>query len=184
MLRRCCTLQRQALSSAPVAPKLTRYAKGRKHINPWNREYWRTLQDPDRQRGSFWVSDFKHKYLMRTGGDYQGAVPISPAPGTYQNLTHEHAALMLGHPKPQRESRHLPIMPLTARVVWERRTEKWSDFSRKVRRDRRIILEVRDVEFHEWYAKLQRVRGRWCRDQGIASRGVYSAAVDAAEIWG
>lgn len=75
-------------------------------------------------------------------------------------------------------------MAVTPRVVAEHRVEKTIEFGKRIRRDRRMLMELRDREFYEWYGKLQRVRGRWCRAQGVTSRGVYTKAVDAAEIWG
>jgi hypothetical protein len=139
--------------------------------------------DEDHARTSFWISDFRHRYLLKTGTDYQGKVPSSPQPGLYQGFK-EVSKILGGHPKPSRESRHLPIMPLTPRVVYEHENEKRILTSRRMRTDRRRIEELKTHEFWGWYMKLQRVRGRWCKEQGVASRGVYGPAVDASELWG
>jgi hypothetical protein len=76
------------------------------------------------------------------------------------------------------------MMPLSARVVYERRQEAYRDYLLHQQKYRRMLHEVRETEFFNWYSRAQRVRGRWCREQGIASRGIYGPAVDAAEIWG
>lgn len=137
------------------------------------------------ERTSFWTSDFRHKYLVKTGTDYQGVIPASPTAGTYQRFRgFDTRHVLAGHPLPTRESRQLPVIPLTPRVVYEHRNEQRIDFARQTKRDRAKIIEMRDREFHEWYSKLQRVRGKWCRENEIASRGVYGPAVDSAEIWG
>ncbi|EPY29536.1 hypothetical protein STCU_01514 [Strigomonas culicis] len=185
MLRRTDLFFRKSIQHYPVPPKMRLY--GRKwsssRTNAYNRMFWRTVMDENHARPSFWVSDFRHKYLAKTGTDFQGRVPVSPAPGMYQGFSDVHK-ILANHPKPQRESRHLPIMPMTPRVVYEHAQEKRIDFGKKIRSDRRRIQEMRVTEFWGWYMKLQRVRGRWCREQGVSSRGVYGPAVDAAELWG
>ncbi len=150
----------------------------------WEKQFWQKIFNTERNRTSFWVSDFKHKYLIRTGKYYTGKVPESPPPGYLPN-TWSSERFLNRHPEPpKRETRHLPIMPLTPRVVYEHNVE--SEDAYFVARDKyKIILkETRELEFHNWYNRLQRVRGRWCREQGVASRGAYGPAVDASEIWG
>lgn len=185
MLQCSSVLLRKAIESYPVPPVSRLYHRrwSPSRTNPYNRMFWRDIMNNNHSRGSFWVSDFRHRYLAKTGMDYQGRVPSSPAPGTYQGFSDVHK-ILLNHPKPQRESRHLPVMPMTPRVVYEHAQEKRIDFDKKVRRDRRQISQLRTQEFWSWYTKLQRVRGRWCREQGVSSRGVYTPAVDAAELWG
>eukprot|EP00744_Colponema_vietnamica_P025578 GILI01037643.1.p2 GENE.GILI01037643.1~~GILI01037643.1.p2 ORF type:complete len:119 (+),score=19.54 GILI01037643.1:40-357(+) len=104
----------------------------------------------------------------------------------YQNMfsVGHLSAQLSGAYKPSRESRMLPIMPVTPRTAYEYRREVRQDFFRQQATDRRQIQEMKETEFHEWYMKLQRVRGKWCRENSIRSRGVYGPAVDAAEIWG
>lgn len=185
MLSTSTVLRHKSLSSYPVTPVNRIYNRrwSGSRTGAYNRMYWRSLLDENHKRPSFWVSDFRHKYLVKTGTDYQGRVPASPAPGMYQGFTEvEH--ILSNHPKPQRESRHLPVMPMTPRVVYEHAQEKRIDFSKTMRRDRRRVEELKTLEFWGWYMKLQRVRGRWCREQGVSSRGVYGPAVDAAELWG
>ncbi|EAN79766.1 uncharacterized protein TEOVI_000273100 [Trypanosoma equiperdum] len=185
MLNPTFSLYRKTLQSYPVPPKIRHYDRrwSGSRTNPYNRQYWRVIMNENYSRPSFWVSDFRHRYLMRTGTDYQGQVPSSPQPGLYQGFSDVHK-LLANHPKPQRESRHLPVLPMTPRVVFEHANEKRIDTAKKMRRDRRRIEELKTLEFWGWYMKLQRVRGRWCREQGVSSRGVYGPAVDAAELWG
>jgi hypothetical protein len=145
---------------------------------------FRRAYDPEYKRYSFWVSDFKHRYLIKTGQDYKGEVPLSAAPGTYQTLRDKQLDWWLGgNQQPQRESLHLPVRQPDPRIVNQ-------DFQTQrlrylhLRRDTLSrVNQLRDVEFFEWYTKLQRVRGRWCKEQGVASRGAYGPAVDAAELW-
>ena len=145
---------------------------------------WEHLFQTDAIRRSFWVGDFKHRHLVRTGREHVGPVPQSPAPGTFQSLGPMHSVLHLGgHPVPTRESRHLPLMPVTQRSVFEHREEIRDAFSKKMRNDKRMLATAREVDFHQWYNQVQRVRGRWCRDNGVTSRGSYTRAVDAAEYW-
>lgn len=150
----------------------------------WRKLFWEyTLNDT--RRASFWVSDFKHRYLVRTGKEHRGQVPANIPAGMYPGMHPESLRTTLRDYQPaDRETRRLPIVPQTARVVHEHYLELHNEFWQGVRRDRAIMREVREVELHQWYNKAQKVRGRWCRDQGIASRGVYSPAVDAAELWG
>lgn len=139
--------------------------------------------DENHANTSFWASDFRHKYLMKTGTDFHGQVPATPQAGMYQKF--EDTRLMLhGSPKPSRESRHLPIMPLTPRVVYEHDQETKIAARKKMRTDRHRVEELKNQEFWGWFMKLQRVRGRWCKEQGVSSRGIYGPAVDAAELWG
>eukprot|EP00758_Cryptobia_borreli_P012773 Tbor_TRINITY_DN5773_c4_g2::TRINITY_DN5773_c4_g2_i1::g.20533::m.20533 len=152
---------------------------------PYQNMFWRRLTDPEFQQGTYWVSDFKHRYLAAMGRDYRGKIPETPPPGTYTGVIHtKRRAVSGGHPLFDRETRHLPVMPLSARSVYEHRAEKRIDFLAEYSADRRKLVQMREHEFYEWYMKLQRVRGRWCRENGIRSRGVYGPAVDAAEIWG
>lgn len=178
-------LRRKATEYYPVPPvrRLYKRQSSSSRTNAYNRQFWRTIMNEDHARPSFWVSDFRHKYLTRTGSDFQGRVPASPAPGMYQGFSDVHK-LLANHPKPQRESRHLPVMPMTPRVVYEHAQEKRIDYDRQMRADRRRVEQLKVMEFWGWYTKLQRVRGRWCREQGVTSRGVYGPAVDAAELWG
>ena len=148
------------------------------------KKMFETLFNADSIRTSFWASDYKHKYLIKHGKEHAGPVPMSPAPGTYQQLSPEHSRLHLGgHPIPSRETRRLPLMPVTARSVFEHRQEMEADWKEKTRKDRLLLKEQRELEFHNWYKKVQQVRGRWCRDNNVTSRGNYTRAVDAAEYW-
>lgn len=185
MLRPALPLLRKSIFHYPTPPKTRLYSRrwSTSRTNPYGRQFWRTIMNEDHARPSFWVSDFRHKYLVKTGADYQGKVPSSPAPGMYQGFSDVHK-ILANHPKPQRESRHLPVMPMTPRVVYEHSQEKRIDFAKKMRSDRRHVEQLKHLEFWGWYMKLQRVRGRWCREQGVSSRGVYGPAVDAAELWG
>lgn len=185
MLRSTLPLSRKNIHSYPVTPvtKIYRRQNSGSRTNPYNRQFWRTTMDDNFARTSFWASDFRHRHLARTGADFTGRVPMSPAPGTFQGFG-DVRKILSGHPKPSRESRHLPIMPLTPRVVFEHENEHKILTARKMRSDRRRIEDLRHQEFWGWYMKLQRVRGRWCKESGIASRGVYGPAVDAAELWG
>lgn len=175
-------LLKRSLSRYPVAPVLKIYKKGNTHNN-FSRIFWRNAMDPNFARASFWASDFRHKYLVKHGTDFNGKVPETPQSGLYQGY-HDVRRILGGQHKPSRESRHLPITPLTARVVYEHDNEQRISVTRKFRTDRRRVEELKSHEFWGWYVKLQRVRGRWCKDQGISSRGVYGPAVDAAELWG
>lgn len=150
----------------------------------WVTNFWDyTLNDT--RRAPFWISDFKHRYLIRTGKDHQGPMPAHPPPGSYQGLRGPNVFMYLRDFEPaDRETRRLPIMKLTARVYHEHREELRTEFRNTFVANKKIIDEARDVELYNWYTKVQRVRGRWCRDQGVTSRGVYSGAVDAAELWG
>lgn len=185
MLQNTLVLCRKAIQAYPVPPRTRHYSRkwSSSRTNAYSRMYWRTLLNEDHARPSFWVSDFRHKYLAKHGTDYQGQVPASPAPGMYQGFSDVHK-ILANHPKPQRESRHLPVMPMTPRVVFEHAQEKRIDFSKKMHHDRRLVEQLRTLEFWGWYMKLQRVRGRWCKEHGVSSRGVYGPAVDAAELWG
>lgn len=185
MLQNTLVLCRKAIQAYPVPPRARQYSRkwSSSRTNPYGRMYWRTLLSEDHARPSFWVSDFRHKYLAKHGTDFQGQVPASPAPGTYQGFSDVHK-ILANHPKPQRESRHLPVMPMTPRVVFEHAQEKRIDFAKKMHHDRRLVEQLRTHEFWGWYMKLQRVRGRWCKEHGVSSRGVYGPAVDAAELWG
>ncbi|CCW68732.1 unnamed protein product [Phytomonas sp. Hart1] len=176
---------RKSIQSYPVPPKTRLYSRrwSTSRTNHYGRAYWRGLMNENHARPSFWVSDFRHRYLVRTGTDFQGRVPASPSPGTYQGF-HDVHKILANHPKPPRASRHLPVMPMTPRVVYEHAQEKRIDFAKKIRRDRNRMEELKQTEFWGWYTKLQRVRGRWCREQEISSRGVYGPAVDAADLWG
>lgn len=186
MLGSTNALWRKSIQQYPVPPVKRLY--GRKwsssRTNPYGRLYWRNVMNEDFARPSFWVSDFRHEYLKKHGTDYQGKVPSSPPPGRYQGFHSDVHKLLSNHPKPQRESRHLPVIPMTPRVVYEHAQEKRIDFGKRMRLDRRRIETLKQEEFWGWYNKLQRVRGRWCREHSITSRGVYSPAVDAAELWG
>lgn len=178
-------LCRMKIQAYPVAPKVRVYRRqhSSSRTNPYGRMFWRVTMDENHARSSFWSSDFRHRYLVKTGTDYAGKVPASPQPGLYQGFG-DVRKILSGHPKPSRESRHLPIMPLTPRVVVEHENEHRIAVGRKMREDRRKIEDLRTREFWGWYNKLQRVRGRWCKEHGVASRGVYGPAVDAAELWG
>lgn len=173
-------------SHLPVQPPY-QLRQGHWHRQNSSKVFWSRLLDPHSsmggRRASFWVNDFKHQHLIKTGRDFTGTVPATPYSGTYQHL-HEASKYIDNHPAPPRETRRLPLMAVTPRVVAEHRVEKTIEFGKRIRRDRRMLMELRDREFYEWYGKLQRVRGRWCRAQGVTSRGVYTKAVDAAEIWG
>lgn len=185
MLQFTWVLRRKSIQQYPVPPVKRLYKRkwSSSRTNPYGRQYWRNIMNEDHARPSFWVSDFRHEYLKKHGLDYQGSVPASPAPGRYQNFTDVHK-LLNNHPKPHRESRHLPVIPMTPRVVYEHAQEKRIDFGKQMRLDRRRIEILKQEEFWGWYNKVQRVRGRWCRENGIASRGAYGPAVDAAELWG
>ncbi len=165
-----------------VCPK----TKGGKFM-PYKRLAWQALYpeiEGGRVRPSFWTSDFKFKHLLRTGNDFKGAIPKAAPPGAYQNTNSSTTHLELKQTRPNRETRALPMMPVTARSVYEHRKEVAELFHRKTRTDFDRLMELRDQEFFDWYSKLQRVRGRWCRAQGVTSRGNYGKAVDASEIWG
>ena len=150
----------------------------------WSRFFWKYSLNDDR-RTPFWVSDFKHRYLIRTGKDHKGPMPAHAPPGSYQGLNRASLFMHLRDmPPAERETRRLPILPLTARISHEHYLEAKSERTVNTIRNKALLAEVADTELHHWYGKVQRVRGRWCRDQGIASRGVYSAAIDAAELWG
>lgn len=185
MLRQTSILARKGLHTYPVTPvvKVYRRQASGSRVNAYNRKFWRITMDENFARASFWASDFRHRHLAQTGTDFAGKVPASPAPGTFQGFQ-DVQKILGGHPKPQRESRHLPIMPLTPRVVFEHENEHRMLTSRKMHSDRRKVEVLRHQEFWGWYMKLQRVRGRWCKENGVASRGVYGPAVDAAELWG
>lgn len=177
-------------SHLPVPPKGHKNVHHKfKSLNSvmYSRMFWKRVSAVnDFTHNPFWVSDFKHRYLIATGRDYLGAVPVMPAPGMYPLLRHNKniRRTMGGHHTAMQETRHLPIMPLTPRVVYEHRYEKINEFKKKVKEDRRIIFGMREHEFHDWYMKLQRVRGKWCRQNEVSSRGIYGPAVDAAEMWG
>ena len=177
-------------SGGPVRPV------GKTFINKWQRQmypkygsfFWRRITDPAFMQTSFWASDFKHRYLINTGRDYTGPLPASPAPGMYTGF-HKHGDPVLSdrlnnHHAAKRESRALPVMPMTPRVVYEYEREQRQDAFAMQRSDKAAISELKETEFYEWYMKLQRVRGKWCRENEIRSRGVYGPAVDAAELWG
>lgn len=185
MLRTTPIAWRKTIQHYPVPPRTRHFSRkySSSRTNAYGRMYWRTIMNEDHARPSFWVSDFRHEYLKKHGVDYNDRVPSSPAPGMYQGFTDVHK-LLANHPKPQRESRHLPVMPMTPRVVYEHSQEQQIDLSKKMRLDRRRIQNLKQNEFWGWYNKLQRVRGRWCREHNIRSRGVYGPAVDAAELWG
>eukprot|EP00796_Vickermania_ingenoplastis_P008349 gene8349-5848_t len=185
MLQFTIPLYRKSLQHYPVPPQKRLYSRrwSGSRTNAYGRMYWRTVMNEDFGRPSFWTSDFRHEYLKKHGADYHGRVPASPAPGRYQGFGDVHK-LLANHPKPQRESRHLPVMPMTPRVVHEHAQEKRIDLSKRMRLDRRRIEALKQEEFWGWYNKLQRVRGRWCREHGVTSRGAYGPAVDAAELWG
>lgn len=185
MLHSTAIAWRKSIQQYPVPPVKRLYSRkySSSRTNPYGRMYWRNIMNEDHARPSFWVSDFRHEYLKKHGVDYHGKIPSSPAPGLYQGFSDVHK-ILTNHPKPSRESRHLPVMPMTPRVVYEHAQEKRIDFGKKMRLDRRRIENLKQEEFWGWYNKLQRVRGRWCREHGIASRGVYGPAVDAAELWG
>lgn len=152
--------------------------------NKWVTRYWSSTLN-DERRAPFWVSDFKHRYLIRTGKEHTGPMPPGPAPGSYPNLHPVTLQLYLRDFKPaDRETRRLPLMPRTARVVYEHDQELKDEVKRTRRANMMILDEAKELELFQWYQKLQRVRGRWCRDQGVTSRGVYSPAVDASELWG
>lgn len=154
------------------------------HLKSGEKQMFDHLFNTDHVRTSFWASDYKHKYLVKHGKDHQGPVPPSPAPGTFQELSPEHSRLHLGgHPVPSRETRRLPLMPVTSRSFFEHKQEATLDFQEKTRKDRLLLKEARELEFHNWYKKVQQVRGRWCRDNNVTSRGNYGRAVDAAEYW-
>ena len=164
-----------------VSPKEPR--GGERHMH-WSQQFWKKVFNTDRRRTSFWVSDFKHKYLIRTGKYYTGKVPESPPPG-YLPTTQESVRMLNKHPHPpRRETRHLPIMPLTPRIVYEHDVEAEDAFFLARDKYKVLLEETREYEFYNWYNRVQRVRGRWCREQGVTSRGAYGPAVDAAEIWG
>ena len=155
-----------------------------RHNSKQMTNYWDyTLNDS--RRAPFWVSDFKHRYLIRTGKEHAGPMPAHPLPGAYPGVTGYTLLKQLrDFAPPDRETRRLPIVPLSARVVYEHREQLKAEFSRTYIANKRILAEAREIELFQWYGKLQRVRGKWCRAQGVTSRGVYSPAVDAAEIWG
>lgn len=185
MLGRTPLLLKSNKMGLPIRPLVMppRVKGSRQHEN-FNKRFWQYAMRTDRNRSSFWVSDFRHKYLIRTGRYFTGKVPESPPPGYLPNVI-DSERYMNRHPAPPtRETRHLPIMPLTPRVVYEHRVEAEEAYFGDKLKFRRIMMEQREVEFHNWYSRLQRVRGRWCREQGVASRGVYGPAVDASEIWG
>jgi hypothetical protein len=166
-----------------VSPK-GKLNKGSERSMYFEKAFWERVMNEDRHRTSFWVSDFKHKYLIRTGKYYSGKVPESPPPG-YLADTHDVRKFLGNHPAPpKRETRHLPVMPLTPRVVFEHSEEAEDAYFVARDKYRRMLQETRELEFHNWYTRLQRVRGRWCREQGVTSRGAYGPAVDASEIWG
>jgi hypothetical protein len=185
MISTSTVLLRGSFYTRPVLPVVKRFARrwSGNRTNAYGRQFWRVVMNEQHKRPSYWIGDFKHKHLVKTGGDFYGRVPASPQAGMYQGFT-DTRKILDGHPKPSRETRHLPIMPLTPRVVYEHRQEKRIDFMKKFNSDRRKLQTMRHHEFWGWYNKLQRVRGRWCKEQGVSSRGVYGPAVDASELWG
>lgn len=181
---------RHKQNAGPVKPVTRTFTtKWQRQMYPkFGAFFWRRVTDPEFIKPSFWASDFKHRYLINTGRDYTGPLPASPAPGMYRGF-YKHNDIKLtnrlnNHQAPTRESRHLPVMPMTPRVVYEYSREQRQDAVAMQRADKRAISEMKETEFHEWYMKLQRVRGKWCRENSIRSRGVYGPAVDAAELWG
>jgi hypothetical protein len=187
MYRSKLVLEPKRRWASPVPSPVVRSGHWRytTHANSsWSTKYWEyTLNDT--RRVPFWVSDFKHRYLIRTGREHRGVMPAQAPSGMYQGLHRRnmHTILRVFAPA-NRETRRLPILNLTPRVVYEHKLELKHQFAINLKTNKAILREVRDVELHQWYTKLQRVRGRWCRDQKITSRGVYSPAVDAAELWG
>jgi hypothetical protein len=186
MLRQSLVFQKSRGRILAVRPLVMPHPeKGSRSHMHWTEHFWAHVMLLHRTRTSFWTADFRHKYLVRTGRYYTGKVPESPPPGYLPDLADTHNAYLDRHPiPPKRETRALPVMPLTPRVVYEHRRETEEAFFAKNKRYRGILKETRDVEFYQWYSRLQRVRGRWCREQGIRSRGAYGPEVDAAEIWG
>jgi len=173
----------------PVRSHSKQFVNGwqRTHVPKFAKFFWRRITDPEYVQPSVWTGDFKHRYLANTGRDYVGPLPASPAAGMYRGFsTNKLLQMRLGKNAPvaERESRHLPVMPITPRAVFEYKREVSQDYFAMVRSDKRVISQLKENEFHEWYMKLQRVRGKWCRENSIRSRGVYGPAVDAAEIWG
>lgn len=186
-MKRCSVLLKEISPAHLPIPPIRKYGQGKKvgtagRTMP-GRQFWHRINNDEYQRKSFWVSDFQHKYLVKTGSDFRGKIPESPAPGMYQkyDVFKRHLS---GHMKPGRESLHLPIAALTPRVAFEHRMEAKHELRQRTSTARRQLEELRKQEYFEWYNKVQRVRGKWCREQGISSRGCYTAAVDAAEIWG
>jgi hypothetical protein len=169
----------------PVKPLVMPHnEKGSRQHMHWTRKFWQSVLMRDRHRTSYWTADFRHKYLIRTGRYYTGKVPESPPPGYLPDVRDGHEYFLDGHPPaPPRETRHLPVIPLTPRVVYEHRVETEDAYFARKRKYRAILTETRDMEFYNWYSRVQRVRGRWCREQNIRSKGIYGPEVDAAEIF-
>uniref|UniRef100_A0A7S1QQN5 Uncharacterized protein n=1 Tax=Neobodo designis TaxID=312471 RepID=A0A7S1QQN5_NEODS len=155
-----------------------------KHNTMQMTNYWEyTINDS--RRAPFWVSDFKHRYLVRTGKEHTGPMPAQAINGQYPGIHGYQLLKYLRDFAPaQRETRRLPIVNVSARVVYEHRVQLKDEFYRTYKANQRVLAEAREIELFQWYGKMQRVRGKWCRAQGVTSRGIYTPAVDAAEIWG
>lgn len=149
-------------------------------LQPWSLDALRSYQNPNVRRPSFWVSDFHHRYLITTGKDYEGRVPMSPPPGTYQNATHK----QLPGELPQRDTRALPVRPRHPRVVFEESIEAMSSEARERSTKEWKQMKKAEEDYWEFFTKVQQVRAKWNRGKNNRSRGVYSPVIDATEIWG
>ena len=141
---------------------------------------WREMLNPYGRRPSFWVSDFHHRYLITTGKDYTGRVPMSPQPGTYQSANHRE----LRNELPQRDTRALPVRPSLARTVWEAESERRAIEQRQEVREARERVVRRQEEYWKFFTTVQRERAKWCKHNQVRSRGIYKPVIDATEIWG
>ena len=146
----------------------------------WGNDALRYAQNPYSKRPSFWVSDFQHRYLIRTGKDYEGKIPSSPPPGSYQSATHR----TLRQELPQRDTRALPVRTSLARTVYEGRIERQAMERRLETIERRQRRIRREEEYWTFFRKVQFQRALWCKKNNVRSRGIYKPIIDATEIWG
>eukprot|EP00009_Paramoeba_aestuarina_P006000 CAMPEP_0201509676 /NCGR_PEP_ID=MMETSP0161_2-20130828/2660_1 /ASSEMBLY_ACC=CAM_ASM_000251 /TAXON_ID=180227 /ORGANISM="Neoparamoeba aestuarina, Strain SoJaBio B1-5/56/2" /LENGTH=160 /DNA_ID=CAMNT_0047904697 /DNA_START=54 /DNA_END=533 /DNA_ORIENTATION=+ len=137
----------------------------KKHVEmkQWGKLAWKQYSNPYGRRPSFWVSDFHHRYLIKTGKDYTGSIPMSPPPGTYQSANYKE----LRNELPQRDTRALPIRPSLARTVYEASVEKKSFEARAETREARNRVVRRQEEYWKFFTTVQRERAKWCKKNQI-----------------
>eukprot|EP00760_Papus_ankaliazontas_P033610 PhM_4_TR64/c0_g1_i1/m.94433 len=163
-----------------MSSSMKRRASANKRTTGLQREVVRHMQNPYYSRPSFWVSDFHHRYLIQTGKDYDGDVPSSPSPGTYQHATYKE----LKQETPQRDTRALPIRREYGRTVYEERIETRSLEQRERGVSRARGIQKAHEEYWDFFKTVQQKRADWCRQRNVRSRGVYKPIIDATEIWG
>ncbi|KNH05624.1 hypothetical protein XU18_3395 [Perkinsela sp. CCAP 1560/4] len=168
------------MAGIPFASSFGASAKKAVEKKLWSKCTWRQYLNPYGARPSFWVSDFHHRYLIKTGKDYTGQIPMSPPPGTYQTANYKE----LKNELPQRDTRALPIRPSLARTVYEAGVERQSIEHRAGAKEARNRVIRRQEEYWKFFTTVQRERAKWCKKNQIRSRGVYKPVIDATEIWG